>query len=231
MRDITINTILKMIVAHIKLIIIVSVCTALCAYIYADNFIPKKYSSTALICVKYGTADVTMDTDNKMSAGTVSPSTILAENCSIIFRYSEEMRSVIPPGYGVSIASISESNVLSITVVGGEAVKCAETANAIREKAPEVFDTYYADGEVIPLGSDAGIPSRHSSPNETRYAFLGFIVGLIVSVLISIIVEIVDTTIKPTDDLFKMYEVPVFAEIVDFDSDGAAKKRGGVKRA
>lgn len=230
MRDITIHYILKMIVSHIKLIIIVSVCTALCAYIYADNFIPKRYSSTSMICVKYGTADLTTDTENKMSAGTVSPSTILAENCALIFRYADEMRSVIPAGYSVSISPISESNVLAITVVGGEAVKCAETANAVRDKAPEVFDTYYADGEVIPLGRDAGIPAKHSSPNETRYAFLGFIVGLIVSVLISIIIEIVDTTIKSGDDLFKMYEVPVFAEIVDFDSDGVAKKRGGVKR-
>ena len=48
MRDITINDILKMIIAHIKLIIIVSVIAALGAYIYADNFIPKRYSSSSM---------------------------------------------------------------------------------------------------------------------------------------------------------------------------------------
>ena len=43
--------------------------------------------------------------------------------------------------------------------------------------------------------------------------------------LIAIIIEIVDTTIKPDDDLFKIYEVPVFGEIIDFETEGGAKKK------
>ena len=229
MRDITINDILKMIVAHIKLVVIVSVATALCAYIYADHFIPKKFSASTMIVVNYGTNDAAVGGSDKMSASSVSPATTLAENCSIIFRYSEKMLSVIPAGYGVSISPVNESNVLAITVTGGDPVKCAQTANDVRDKAPEVFSDYYNDGEAKALGYNASAPAKHSSPNETRYAVIGFVAGLIVSILISIIVEIVDTTIKSTDDLFKMYDVPVFAEIVDFESDGASKK-GGARR-
>jgi len=236
MRDITINDIIKMIVSHIKLVIIVSVAAALCAYIYADNFIPKKYSASTKIVVNYSSSynnnypQENQNGDVKMSAGAVSPATTLAENCSIIFRYSTEMLSVIPRGYSVSISPVSESNVLSITVTGGNADICAKTANDVRERAPEVFSKYYSDGKAQALGWDAGAPSKHSSPNETRYAVIGFIAGLIVSILISIIIEIVDTTIKSSDDLFKMYEIPVFAEIVDFESEGSVKK-GGIRRS
>ena len=56
MRDITINDILKMIVAHIKLVVIVSVVTALCAYIYADNFIPKRFSARSTLSARRGAA-------------------------------------------------------------------------------------------------------------------------------------------------------------------------------
>lgn len=234
MRDITINDILKMIIAHIKLVLIVLVVASLGAYIYADNFIPKKYSSSSMICIKYDTN--TVDSQNNVSGNTqVSSSSItasgtLANNCAVIFSYSEEMRDIIPGGYSVSISPVQESNVLSITVKGSDAQVCADTANAIRNAAPEVFKKYYSGGEAVPFGYPASAPSGHSSPDETRYALLGAVSGLIVSILISIIIEIVDTTIKPTDDLFKMYSVPVFAEIIDFDSDPAIKKKGGAKR-
>lgn len=235
MRDITINDILKMIIAHIKLVIIVSVIASLGAYIYADNFIPKKYSSSSMICIKY---DVSSGVDGqgsgsgdiRVSSNSINPSTTLAVNCSVIFSYSEEMRDIIPGGYSVSISPVQESNVLSIKVTGRDAQVCADTANAIRNAAPEVFKKYYSGGEAVPFGYPAATPGRHSSPDETRYAVLGFISGLIVSMLISIIIEIVDTTIKASDDLFKMYSVPVFAEIIDFDTDPSVKKKGGAKR-
>ena len=233
MRDITINDIFKMIIAHIKLIIIVSVIAALGAYIYADNFIPKRYSSSSMICIKIDASATDSSSggeDVKVSSGSITPSTTLADNVAVIFTYAVEMRSVIPAGYSVSIRPVSESNVLSISVTGKDGQVCADTANAIRNAAPEVFEKYYYGGEAVPFGYAAGVPGTHSSPDETRYAMLGFIAGLIISVLISIIIEIIDTTIKPGDDLFKSYGVPVFAEIIDFDSDSSAKKKGGAKR-
>ncbi len=232
MRDITINDILKMIIAHIKLIIIVSVIVALGAYIYADNFIPKRYSSSSMICIKYigTTTEGTNGEDSKFSSGTITHSTSLADHCAVIFTYSEEMREIIPSGYSVTIRTVNESNVLSISVTGRDAQVCADTANAIRNAAPVVFDKYYVGGEAVPFGYAASVPRTHSSPDETRYALIGFVVGLIISILISIIIEIIDTTIKPGDDLFKSYSVPVFAEIVDFDSDTSSKKKGGARR-
>lgn len=234
MRDITINDILKMIFAHIKLIIIVSVIAALGAYIYADNFIPKKYSSTSMIFIKYSAADNSGNSqsggDNQVSAGSLTLSANIAENAAVIFSRCEEMLDIIPSGYNVSIASISESNALAITVTGSDAQVCADTANAIRNSAPVVVEKYYYDAEAVPFSRPASVPGHHSSPNETRYALFGFIGGLIVSILVAIIIEVIDTTIKPGDDLFKIYDVPVFAEIIDFDTDSASRKKGAVKR-
>ncbi len=226
MRDLTINDILKMLLAHIKLIIIVSVVAALGAYIYADNFIPKTYSASTKICIKVDAKAQDEDDDNgKINSGSITSSASLADNSIIILTYAEEMLDVIKPGYSHSITSINESNVLNITVSGGDPKVCAEVANAMRYKAPEVLSVYYTDAEAMPIGREASPPGSHSAPNQTRYALIGFIGGLIISILIAIIIEIIDTTIKPDDDLYKMYDVPVFGEIIDFDTEGGAKKK------
>ena len=228
MRDITINDILKMLLAHIKLIIILSVVLALGAYIYADNFITKTYSASTMICIKNNNTTVVgseSDEDGRMSSNNITQSQNLAENISIMFRYASEIKAIKPAGYSVSVTQVQESNFMNITVSGADGQICAETANNIRNKAPEVVEKYYKGGEAIPFGDPATAPAGHSSPNATRYALFGFIAGLVISVLISIILEVIDTTIKPSDDLYKMYDIPVFAEIVDFDSEGGVKKK------
>ncbi len=228
MRDITINDILKMLLAHIKLIIIVSVVLALGAYIYADNFLQKTYSASTMICIMTNNTtvlDSETDEDGRMSSNSISASQNLAENISIMFSGASEIKAIRPAGYSVSVTQVQESNFMRISVSGADSQVCADTANAVRNAAPEVVEKYYKGGEAIPFGDPAVAPSAHSSPNATRYAMFGFIAGLIISVLISIILEVIDTTIKASDDLYKMYDIPVFAEIVDFDSEGGVKKK------
>lgn len=228
MRDITINDILKMLLAHIKLIIIVSVVLALGAYIYADNFIQKTYSASTMICIMTSNTtvlDSEVDEDGRMSSNSISASQNLAENISIMFSGASEIKAIRPAGYSVSVTQVQESNFMRITVSGADSQVCADTANAVRNTAPEVVEKYYKGGEAIPFGDPAVAPSAHSSPNATRYAMFGFIAGLVISVLISIVLEVIDTTIKASDDLYKMYDIPVFAEIVDFDSEGGVKKK------
>ena len=227
MREMTVSEIFKMLLAHIKLIIIVSIVAALGAYIYADNFIPKTYSASTKICIKINSESQGDDYDDngKINSGSITSSTNLANNSINILTYAEEMLDVIKPGYSHSINCVNESNVLNITVTGGDPVVCAEVANAMRYKAPDVLSEYYTDAEAMPIGREASPPGAHSAPNQTRYAVLGLLGGLIISALIAIVIEVIDTTIKSDDDLYKMYDVPVFGEIIDFDTEGGAKKK------
>ena len=228
MRDITINDILKMLLTHIKLIIIVSVVLALGAYIYADNFIQKSYSASSMICI-LTTPTAVVGTENeengKISYNSIGSSEDLANNISTMFDYATEIKTILPSGYSLNIYPVNESQFMRITVTGADSQVCADTANAVRNAAPEVVEKYYSGGEAIPFGNPALASSSHTYPDASRYALFGFIAGLVISILISIILEVVDTTIKPSDDLYKIYEIPVFAEIVDFDSQGGVKKR------
>lgn len=230
MRDITINDILKMLLTHIKLIVIVSVALALCGYIYADNFIQKTYSASTMICISVNTISTASEQDeetgdNRIAYNSINASQDLANNISIMFREASEIKAIRPAGYSVAVAPVNESNFMRITVSGADSQVCADTANAVRNAAPDLVKEYYKGGEAKPFGDPAVASSVHTYPNATRYAMFGLIAGLIISILIAIILEVVDTTIKPGDDLYKIYEVPVFAEIVDFDTEGGAKKK------
>ena len=57
------------------------------------------------------------------------------------------------------------------------------------------------------------------------FVMMGMLGGLILALGISFLIEIVDTTVKSDDDLYEMYDIPVFADIIDFDVEGGAKKK------
>lgn len=229
MRDITINDILKMILAHVKLIIVVSVVLALGAYIYADNFIQKSYSASTMICIMTNNTTTVVegetDEDGRISYNSITSAQNLAENITVMFPNASEIKAIKPAGYSMSITQVQESNFMRITITGADSQVCADTANAIRNIAPSLVEENYNGGTAKPFGDPAVASSSHTYPNATRYAMFGLIAGLIISILISIIIEVIDTTIKPSDDLYKIYDIPVFAEIVDFDSEGGAKKK------
>ena len=62
------------------------------------------------------------------------------------------------------------------------------------------------------------MPSSSTYPNVSKFALYGLIGGLVIAFIISFILELIDTTVKYDDDLFKMYKIPVFGEILDFDT-------------
>ena len=49
---------------------------------------------------------------------------------------------------------------------------------------------------------------------------IGAVVGLVLACLAAVLLEMVYTTLKNDDDLQKMYKIPVFAEIPDFETLG-----------
>ena len=52
---------------------------------------------------------------------------------------------------------------------------------------------------------------------------IGLAVGFVIAAAIAFLLELVDTTVKYDDDLFKLYEIPVFGEILDFNQVGGEK--------
>ena len=134
------------------------------------------------------------------------------------------MKSIIA-GNSVSINAIEDTYFLEIRASSSDPLTAANVANQVAEAAPEVFANYFDDAGKVDTVDDAAIPSKPSSPNVKQYVLMGLLAGLVLSLGVSFLIEIIDTTVKPGDDLYDIYKIPVFAEIIDFEVEGGAKKK------
>ncbi|MBQ6152871.1 MAG: hypothetical protein IJJ15_03910 [Ruminococcus sp.] len=228
-KQITISDLLKMFLNHIRLIIIVTLVATLLAFLYVSFFVTPIYSTTALILVQSEASFTTGSTSSNLNAEEVKVNSItssieLANTCAVLFTEVPEMKSIIS-GASVSIKPVEDSYFLRITASSPDPNTAANIANRVAQAAPSVFQTYFGDAGKVDTVDEASIPSRPSSPNKTKYVLIGFLAGLIISLVISFLLEIIDTTIKPGDDLYKIYDVPVFAEIIDFEVEGGGKRK------
>ncbi len=231
-KQLTIADLLKMFLQHIKLIIIVTVLGALVAFLYVTYMVTPMYSTSALILVQNGNSfetDISSSSSKSLSGekvnmNDISSSQMLANTCSTLFTVDPDMKSIIS-GASISISVVEDSYFLRISSTSSDPHTAANIANLVANTAPQVFKKYFGDAGKVDTVEEANVPSSPSSPNRSRYVLIGLLVGLVLSLVISFLIEIIDTTIKPGDDLYKMYDIPVFAEIVDFESEGGAKKK------
>ena len=231
-KQITIGDLLKIFLQHIKLIIIITLVGAVLAFLYVTYLVTPMYSTSALILVQNGSSfDSDLSSSNtsglsgeKVNMADISSSQMLANTCSTLFTVDPDMKSIIS-GASISISVVEESYFLRISSTSSDPHTAANIANLVANTAPQVFRKYFGDAGRVDTVEEANVPSSPSSPNRPRYVLIGLLVGLALSLVISFLLEIVDTTIKPGDDLYKMYDIPVFAEIVDFEAEGGAKKR------
>lgn len=228
-NQITLFDVLKMFLAHIKLIIIITLASTVIAFCYVKFFVTPVYSAQALILVQndssfvYGGNSTSSSLDSqKVSIADVSSSVMLANTCAVLFTQDPDMKSIIG-GNSVSITAVEDSYFLNIRAWSSDPNTAANVANRVAQEAPVVFEKYFEDAGKVDTVDEASIPSTPSSPDVMKYTVIGFIIGLIVSMVIAFLIEIIDTTIKPGDDLYKMYDIPVFAEIIDFEPEGGSK--------
>ena len=233
-KQITIGDLLKMFFQHIRLIIAVTMLGALLAFLYVTFLVTPMYSTSALIMVQNGNtfeSDINNTTQNKnnntgekVNTNDITSSQMLANTCTTLFTVDPDMKSIIG-GASVTISVVENSYFLSISSTSSDPYTAANTANLVAKTAPKVFAKYFGEAGQVDLVEEATVPSAPSSPNRMRYVVIGLLIGLILSLVISFLLEIIDSTIKPGDDLYKMYEIPVFAEIIDFEAEGGAKKK------
>lgn len=220
-KDITIQKIFLILLRHIKLIILITVIATLLAYIYTAFYVTPIYSASAIIQVSnYDYSQLATEEEttlNRVYVSDLTSSATLADYCTVLFLNSPIMSEILE-GCSLNITSENETNFLRVTVSSNDPQKAAEVANSVTKAAPDLFLEYYKAGRIDTL-RPADVPKTPSSPNVRTNVLLGFGGGLIIAVLLSLFLDLIDTTIKPDDDLFKIYGIPVFAEIVDFERE------------
>lgn len=182
------------------------------------------YNTSAMIYVQnYSKSDKTSDNKSegsneqakKIYGSDINGSTNLANICVTLFQNSDEIMSLYD-GCNVVIFVNTDTFFITISVEGTDPEKCADVANNIAKAAEDVFHNHFDYGQIGSIRS-AKIPASPYGPNNLKNTLTGLLVGLAAACLISILLELIDTTVKPDDNLQMMYDLPVFAEIPDFE--------------
>lgn len=244
-REVTIKDIITMLLAHIKLIIILPIICSLLSFSYTVFLVTPIYSTSMLIYVKNTDAASEEDysTDNNKlppngtSSGTkVNPydmgtSARIANTCSLLFKTTNfmtkvledeklELNGVYSPGGlkgSVTFESVNESQVMRVSVTSTNAADAAQICGAIFRQSESYYKNYFPTGQIF-MVEEAVVPSGPISPNITKNTFYGFVAGLAVAAGIALLIGFIDTTVKTNDDLYKMYNIPVFADIININT-------------
>lgn len=124
----------------------------------------------------------------------------------------------------VSVAPKGDTEFLTITVKSKDAYEARDIANQVAKSLKDITkDIKKVDN--VQLVDDALLPSGPVSPKPLINIAIALILGLFVSVGIVFLIEYLDNTVKDTDELEKLLEVPVLGAIPMVEDK--KKARGG----
>lgn len=227
-KDLTPRKIFYMLMRHIKLIILTTVLVTLIAYGYTSFFITPVYSTSSLILIhNYNDELATTRSTNyydsnngRVAISDIQQSASLAESCVILFENMPEMTSLMSNA-SVKFTQVEESSFIRIETSSSIPQVAANVANQLADQAPKCFADMYGEGNgKVDKITDAVAPSSPSSPDVKQNTIFGLGIGFVIGIILAFMLEIIDTTLKPGDDIANMYNIPVFAEIIDFEKAG-----------
>ncbi len=231
-QTIDLRVLLKVLLEHILPILIVTALAAGIGFSLAKFVIPKKYTSTALMYVENTSGK---QEDSTVNVNDLTAAQKLVNTCQILFTSNfvlGELNTAIDGKYTVSdlskmiaIESVNSTEVLKITVTAASPTDAYDIANKLLILATDEFHRIIKGGSIETV-SQPELPDTHTYPSAVRFAVIGGLIGLAVTYIFFLIKTLIDNKVKPEDDLAAMYNIPVFAEILDFETVGKGGKYG-----
>lgn len=191
----------------------------------------KQYTSEALLYVE-NSSDKSSDTIN---INDISAAQKLVNTCQILFtsdyifdRLREEMGaqwSNAEMKSMIKVESVNSTEVLRISVVTGNRTLSVAVADKLVELSQEEYRRVIRNGSIEVVSSPS-YPNEHTFPNVKLFTAGGLAAGFAGSYLLFLMIELLDTKVREDDDLAAIYDIPVFAAIMDFDTAGSGKYKG-----
>lgn len=237
-QSIDLRNLLMVLRDHIVIILVAMVACGAIAFTLSAFVIEKQYTSSALLYVENS---ANKNDESAININDINAAQKLVNTCQILFTSDymlNQLAAELPElGYKaanykkmITIESVNSTEVLKISVVTDSPKSATEIADKLVELSQKEYMRVIKNGS-IEVVSNAIFPESHTFPSNTLFTVVGLILGLLGSYFVFLIIEILDVKVKPEDDLAKRYNIPVFAEIMDFlavdKSDYNYSKYGG----
>lgn len=232
-QTIDLRVLLKVLTEHLIIIIIAGILAAAVGFSLATFVVPKRYTSVAMMYVENSSGKQESDS---LNINDINVAQKLVNTCQILFKspdvlknLSDELKEEYSAGEldkMITIESVNNTEVLRITVEAGSGESAYNVCKGVVKSSVSEFQRVIKGGSIETV-SEPTMPASHTFPSATRFALIGGAIGLVLVYGIYLIKELLDIKVKPDDDLAQMYDIPVFAEILDFEM----ADKGGYKYA
>lgn len=221
-ETIDLRVLLKVLTSHIIPIAAVTIAAALIGFVLAKFIVPKRYTSEALMYVENTSSK---QDDTEININNITAAQKLVNTCQILFtsdyvfgelsshfngQYTKEELSKM-----VKIESVNSTEVLRVSIVSGSPQESYDIASELIVLVTNEFQRIIKGGSIETV-SEPTLPEKHTYPSAMTFTAVGGLIGLVLTYGLFLVLELLDTKLKPDDDLTAMYELPVFAEILDF---------------
>lgn len=232
-QTIDLRVLLKVLIEHLIPIIIVTVAAAAIGFSLAKFVIPKEYTSEALMYVENST---NKQEDSTLNINDINVAQKLVNTCQIIFKSNKllgDLSTALNGEYTaeqlnkmIDVSAVNSTEVLKVSVKAGSPESAYRVASKFTELAKVEFIRVIETGSIRDV-DPARMPETHTYPSAARFTLIAALIGLVGTYFVFLVIELLDTKVKPEDDLATLYELPVFAEILDFETAGKSGYKYG----
>lgn len=219
-----ISTLWRIFKKHALVIITFTVIATITAFIISSFVIQKQYSATAKLYVENKNAE---QTSQIINASELNAARSVVTTCIQLFS-ARDLAQALSDSIGnkytagalmgmTSMQALNNTECMQITLTMNDPQEAVDTLDVFVRLCVESYKDKVSAGKIELYDSPAS-SNNPVYPNVNMFTAAGFLIGFLGTFIIVFIVEILDTKVKAEDDLFKIYDIPVFAEILNFDA-------------
>ncbi|MBR6769642.1 MAG: protein-tyrosine kinase [Lachnospiraceae bacterium] len=215
--EIDLREIFLLLLSKLWLIILVGILTASIAFGLSAFLIKPSYDSTTKIYI------LNRQDENTLTYSDVQLGTQLTKDYAQLITGRLVLEKVIEElglsgmAYEdmlgkVSVATPTDTRILSITVSDRDPVLAMNIANSIRENAA-VHIKNVMDIEAVNVAETANLPTQKAGPSVAKWVLAGGSLGALLVIAVILLIYFLDDTIKTSDDVEKYLGLSTLALI------------------
>lgn len=217
-REMTIKDVFRAILNHIGLIVLISVVAVTGAALLCWLVLPPTYTATTTMYVLNRTTESELLNYNDLNSSLqlVNDYRELAQSDRIQLRAAEALGLENLEDFDIKVEAENNTRIISVNVESTDSPMAANVANAITEELSDcIIDVMQA--ENISIIDSAMPPTEPSGPKSLQITVSAGIAGLLIGIALALLIEMMDTKLKTAEDVEKLLEIPVLAQIPKFD--------------
>lgn len=218
-------------------IILITIIFMLIGIIYSVGFVTPKYTSSTTLLL--ATSESANSKTNTITTSDITLNSKLVSTYSELVKSKNVTRQVISNlgidetedelRNSITVSSVKDTELIKISVTDKNATNAYNIANEIAKVFTQKVSEIYNINNVQIL-DQAEISTTQSNINHAKDVIMFTFVGLFVAIVFVLVANMLDTTIKSSEEVEKLCNVPVIASIPLYSFEIATNKGGKRRR-